>query len=133
MHGLSVLAVRHAQAAEDWNRAARLLALNALSLVLRGRMAELIKLVAGFPHDVAAEDPRLALVQAIPAAFDDDPERSKMLLERARAAQPRGTDLDSRRLAAITTYATTIIARYTGDNSPGPGRAGPGRTERPGA
>ena len=117
MHGMSVLAVRHAQSAEDWNQGARLLALNALSLVLRGRMAELIKLVAGFPQDVAAEDPRLALIQAIPAAFHNDPERSKMLLERARAAQPRGTDLDSRRLAAITTYATTIIARYTGDYS----------------
>ena len=114
---LPVLAVRHAQSAEDWDQAARLLALNALSLVLRGRLAELIKLLAGFPHDVAAEDPRLALVQAIPAVFGNDPDRAKMLLERARAAQPRGTDLDSRRLAAITTYVTTIIARYTGDNS----------------
>ena len=114
---LPVLAVRHAQSAEDWAQAARLLALNALSLVLRGRFAELIKLLAGFPHDVAAEDPRLALVQAIPAVFGHDPDRAQMLLERAQAALPRGTDLDSRRLAAITTYVTTIIARYTGDNT----------------
>lgn len=114
---LPVLAVRHAQSAEDWDQAARLLALSALSLVFRGRLAELIKLLAGFPHDVAAEDPRLALVQAIPAVFGNDLERATMLLDRARAALPRGTDLDSRRLAAITTYVTTIISRYNGDNT----------------
>ena len=61
------------RSAEDWDRAARLLALNALSLVLRGRMAELIKLLGGFPQDVAAEDPRLALVQAIPATSRQRP------------------------------------------------------------
>ncbi len=115
VRGLPVLAVQHAQVAEDWDRAARLMALNALSLVFRGRMTELFKLLGDFPQDVAAENPRLALVQAIPATLGSDPGRARMLLDRARAGLPRGNDLEARRLTAISSYVSTIIARYAGD------------------
>ena len=38
-----------------------------------------------------------------------------MLLDRARAGLPRGNDLEARRLTAISSYVSTIIARYAGD------------------
>ncbi len=115
IRGLPLVAVRHAQAAEDWDRAARLVALNGVSLMLRGRMPELTTLAAGFPQDVAAEDARLMLVQAIVVMFANDPDRAELLLDRAQANLPHGTDLESRRLTAITAYVTTLIAHYHGD------------------
>ena len=115
--GLPLEAVRHAQLGGDWDAAARVLALNAISVILRGRMAELIRLLGLFPQDVAAADPRLALVHAIPVVFGNDPDRAEALLDRARAGLPRGGDLDARRLLAITSYVETMIARYRGDTA----------------
>ncbi len=117
--GLPLEAVRHAQLGGDWDAAAGVLALNAISVIFRGRMAELIKLLGSFPQDVAAADPRLALVHAIPAVFGNDPDRAEALLDRARAGLPRGGDVDARRLSAITSYVETMIARYRGDTAKG--------------
>jgi LuxR family maltose regulon positive regulatory protein len=48
-HGYPVDAIRHAQAAEDWDRAARLLADHWPSLHLDGQDATTHQLLAGFP------------------------------------------------------------------------------------
>jgi len=60
-HGHIVEAVRHAQAAENWPYAARLLGEHALSLSLDGRWATVGALLATFPRH-AASDPELAPV-----------------------------------------------------------------------
>jgi LuxR family transcriptional regulator, maltose regulon positive regulatory protein len=62
-HGYPVEAVRHAQAAEDWGLAARLLADCWLDLYLGGRGATLAGLLAGFPCRVVAASPELTAVQ----------------------------------------------------------------------
>ena len=53
-HGFPVEAVRHAQAAQDWGLAARLLADHWPGLYLDGQAATVHELLAGFP----AEAPR---------------------------------------------------------------------------
>lgn len=58
-HGYVVDAVRHAQIAENWQYAARLLGEHELSLVLDGRMATVDALLNAFPPH-AAVDPQLA-------------------------------------------------------------------------
>ena len=58
-HGLVVDAIRHAQAAADWPRAARLVADHSFSLSLDGQDATLHALLAAFPED-ALSDPELA-------------------------------------------------------------------------
>jgi LuxR family maltose regulon positive regulatory protein len=62
-HNDVVEAVRHAQAAEDWAQAARMLSDHAFSLYLRGRGETQQALLRVFPPDALA-DPELALLSA---------------------------------------------------------------------
>src|SRR5215472_5268005 len=62
-HGHPVEAIRHAQAAQDWDRAARLLCDQWLGLYLDGQAATAHELLARFPAD-AATDPELAALRA---------------------------------------------------------------------
>jgi LuxR family maltose regulon positive regulatory protein len=63
-HGYPVEAIRHAQAAENWALAARLLADNWFRLYFDGRLATRRELLSGFPADVLAADPELAVLAA---------------------------------------------------------------------
>jgi LuxR family transcriptional regulator, maltose regulon positive regulatory protein len=63
-HGYAVEAVRHAQSAEDWGAAARLLSDHSFGLYLEGRGASAHDLLAGFPADVVAADAELTIVLA---------------------------------------------------------------------
>ncbi|ORA35366.1 hypothetical protein BST13_14645 [Mycobacterium aquaticum] len=58
-HGRVADAIRHAQFAENWEYAARLLGEHELSLILDGRMATVDSLLGAFPPH-AASDPQLA-------------------------------------------------------------------------
>jgi len=63
-HGFAVEAVRHAQAAEDWELAARLLAGHWPALHLDGQAATVHELLAGFPGAMLTTDAELAVVAA---------------------------------------------------------------------
>jgi LuxR family transcriptional regulator, maltose regulon positive regulatory protein len=62
--GLPVEAVRHAQAAQDWELAARLLADHWPGLYLDGQAATVHALLAGFPAEARAADAELAALTA---------------------------------------------------------------------
>ena len=63
-HGFPVEAIRHAQAARDWDMAARLLADHWAALNLGGRAATVHALLAGFPAGASSADAELAAVTA---------------------------------------------------------------------
>jgi LuxR family transcriptional regulator, maltose regulon positive regulatory protein len=63
-HGYPVEAIRHAQAAQDWGRAARLLADHWPGLYLGGQEATVHAVMAGFPAWASAADAELAAVAA---------------------------------------------------------------------
>ena len=63
-HGFPVEAIRHAQAAQDWGLAARLLADNWPGLQLGGQAATVHVILAGFPAEVTAADAEVATVAA---------------------------------------------------------------------
>jgi LuxR family transcriptional regulator, maltose regulon positive regulatory protein len=63
-HGDPVAAVRHAQAARDWELAARLLAGHWPGLYLDGQAAVIHELLAGFPARASEADAELAAVAA---------------------------------------------------------------------
>ena len=63
-HGFAVEAIRHAQAARDWGRAARLLADHWPGLHLAGRTATVHALLTGFPAEARASDAELAALTA---------------------------------------------------------------------
>jgi LuxR family maltose regulon positive regulatory protein len=63
-HGYQAEAVRHAQSAQDWGLAARLLADHWPGLYLGGQEATVHALLAGFPAEARADDAELAAVTA---------------------------------------------------------------------
>ncbi|HEY0695779.1 MAG TPA: LuxR C-terminal-related transcriptional regulator [Kribbella sp.] len=63
-HGHVVEAIRHAQAAEAWDYAARLLVDNALNLTLDGQAAVIHDLLGRFPPAALQADPELSVVLA---------------------------------------------------------------------
>ena len=86
-HGYPVDAVRHAQKAQDWTTAARLLADNWPGLHLGGRAATMHELVAGFPAEARMADTELAAV----AAADQLAQGSLEEAERYLALAERGS------------------------------------------
>ena len=83
-HGYVVEAIRHSQAAGDWEHAARLLAEHHLSLLLEGRGATVYDLMAAFPADAPTANPELALVFANGRAFEGRLDESAAYLDAAR-------------------------------------------------
>ena len=63
-HGFPVEAVRHAQAAHDWERAGRLLADHWLDITLNGQAATAHQLVTSFPADAVTANAELTAVAA---------------------------------------------------------------------
>jgi LuxR family maltose regulon positive regulatory protein len=83
-HGYVVEAIRHSQAASDWEHAAQLLADRHLSLRLEGRSATVYSLMAEFPAHAPTASPELALVFASGRTFEGRLEESGSYLEAAR-------------------------------------------------
>ena len=89
--GFGVEAVRHAQAAQDWELAVRLLAGHWPALHLDGRAATVHELLAGFPAGLAAADAGLAVVAAADELAQgslEAAERYVALAERHAASGP---------------------------------------------
>ena len=91
--GFAVEAIRHAQAAGDWELAARLLAGHWPGLHLDGQAATVHELLAGFPPGLAAADAGLAVVAAADELAQgslEAAERYLALAERQSASGPAG-------------------------------------------
>jgi LuxR family transcriptional regulator, maltose regulon positive regulatory protein len=91
--GLAVEAVRHAQAARDWELAARLLADHWPGLYLDGQAATIHELLAGFPAGAAAADAELAALAAgdeLARGSLEAAERYLGLAERGPGSVPEG-------------------------------------------
>jgi LuxR family maltose regulon positive regulatory protein len=84
-HGYPAEAIRHAQAAQDWDLAARLLADHWLGLGLNGQGATGHALLAAFPAGVVAVDAELTALMAVDELSWGSPEKAERYL--AQAAQ----------------------------------------------
>jgi LuxR family transcriptional regulator, maltose regulon positive regulatory protein len=90
-HGYPVGAIRHAQAAEDWGFAARLLADNWFGLELDGRRATGRQLLSQFPAGMVRSHPELAMLAAAAERLEgslDEAERYLQLAEAEAALVP---------------------------------------------
>jgi LuxR family transcriptional regulator, maltose regulon positive regulatory protein len=102
--GLAVEAVRHAQAAEDWQLAARLLAGHWPALHLDGQAATIHELLAGFPASLLTADAELAVVAAADELAQgslEAAERYLTLAERRSASVPAGREEYGRLLLGV--------------------------------
>jgi LuxR family transcriptional regulator, maltose regulon positive regulatory protein len=92
-HGYPLEAVRHAQAARDWDLAVRVLADHWPGLYLEGQAATTHELLAGFPAGAAAEDAEVAVLVAADEMTQgslEAAERYVTLAGRGAAALPAG-------------------------------------------
>ena len=84
-HGYQVEAVRHAQAAEEWDHAVRILSDHWFALVLSGQASTAHELVAGFPDDAAVSNPELTALRAAVATTRGSFEQAERQLAAAQA------------------------------------------------
>jgi LuxR family transcriptional regulator, maltose regulon positive regulatory protein len=82
-HGYPVEAVRHAQAAQDWELAGRLLSDRWVDLDLSGQAATAHELLALFPADMVAKDAELAALTAVAEVSQGSLETAERQLARA--------------------------------------------------
>jgi LuxR family transcriptional regulator, maltose regulon positive regulatory protein len=114
-HGYPAEAVRHAQAAEDWSLAARLLADHWVDLDLDGRAGTARELLAAFPAGFAAVDAELAAVKVaheLTWGSLDEAER-QLALAAGRSASVPADRL--RRFEVMLTILRLCLARQHGD------------------
>ncbi len=114
-HGYPVEAIRHAQAAEDWGLAARLLADHWPGLQLGGRTATVHALLAGFPAQARAADAGLAALVAadeLAAGSLEEAERYLALAEQGSASAPTG---QGRQVQVLLGVVRLQLARQRGN------------------
>ncbi len=114
-HRSPVEAVRHAQAAEAWGLASRLLSDHWLGLYLDGQAATAHALLAGFPEGASAADAELAAVAAADAVAQGSlkvAERYLLLAEHGSASVPATRRGQAR---ALLGAARLLLAWFAGD------------------
>src|SRR5580704_11322287 len=114
-HGFPVEAIRHAQAAQDWGLAARLLADNWPGLHLGGQAATVHAILAGFPAGATAADAELATVAAADELAQGSLEAAERYLEvaaRGAASVPAARRGRARVLLGIIRL---LVARHRGN------------------
>jgi ATP/maltotriose-dependent transcriptional regulator MalT len=121
-HGYPVEAVKHAQAAQDWTLAARMLSEHFLGLVRDGHGAAAHELLAGFPAAMLAADPALARLTAVrnpPAPPRGEPDRLREPLSGSEARVLRflptnlsGPEIADQLSVSVTTVRTHIRRLY---------------------
>jgi len=114
-HGYPVEAVRHAQAARDWELAGRLLADRWPGLYLDGQAAVIHELLAGFPAEIRVADAELAAVAAgdeLARGSLEAAERHLGLAERVLVPVPEGRRGQAQLLLGIVRL---LLARQRGD------------------
>jgi LuxR family transcriptional regulator, maltose regulon positive regulatory protein len=114
-NGYPAEAVRHAQAAQDWSLAARLLSDHWVDLDLGGQAATARELLTAFPADVAAADAELTALSAAAELARGSLEEAERQL--ALAIQRSGSVPAVRRgrLEVMLTVLRLYLARQRGD------------------
>ncbi|HXP54572.1 MAG TPA: LuxR C-terminal-related transcriptional regulator [Streptosporangiaceae bacterium] len=116
-HGFTVEAIRHAQAAHDWNLAAGLLVRHWPSLYLDGQASVIHELLAGFPAPVRAADADLAVLAAadeLACGSVEAAERYLDLAEREPASESTGQREYAQLLLGVVRL---LLAHQRGDRS----------------
>jgi LuxR family maltose regulon positive regulatory protein len=114
-HGYPVEAIRHAQAAENWGLAARLVADNWFGLELDGRRATLRQLLSQFPAAMVRSNPELALVGAAAERFRGSLEQAERYLRLAETNAALVAEDRRERFRVALAFTRLSVARIRVD------------------
>jgi LuxR family maltose regulon positive regulatory protein len=114
-HGHAVEAIRHAQAAEEWTAACRLLSDNWFGLILSGQRTTAHQLLAGFPLNAVAADAELSALRAACELDRGSPDEAERCLAIAtQAAESEALDRRAQ-LQLVLAIVRLSIASHRGD------------------
>jgi LuxR family transcriptional regulator, maltose regulon positive regulatory protein len=114
-HGYPIEAVRHAQAVQDWELAARVLADHWFSLYLDGQVATARELLTGFPADVVAADAELTALTAAREMHRGSLEEAGRYLAAATAGLASVPAGRRGQLQVLLSFQRFLLARLRGD------------------
>ena len=114
-HGYPVEAIRHAQAAQDWDLAVRLLAGHWPGLYLDGQAGAIHELVAGFPAGLAAADAGLAVVAAADELARGSLEAAERYLTWPRTGTGGLPEAGKGQARLLLAVVRLLLARQRGD------------------
>jgi LuxR family maltose regulon positive regulatory protein len=114
-HGFPLDAVRHAQAAEDWKFAARLLSDSWFALYLDGNAEAAYDLLSLFPPETLAADPELISLIAARELNHGSLETASRYLTTATASSEAAPEDRRERLRVVLAVLRLSLARQRGD------------------
>ena len=114
-HGHPVEAIRHAQAAEDWGLATRLLADNWFGLELDGRRATGRQLLSRFPAGMVRSNPELAVLGAAAERFGGSLDAAERYLRLAETEASLVTGDRRERFQIALAFTRLSVARIRVD------------------
>jgi LuxR family maltose regulon positive regulatory protein len=114
-HGHPVEAIRHAQAAEDWDLATRLLADNWFGLELDGRRATGRQLLSRFPAGTVRSNPELAVLAAAAERFGGSLSEAERYLRLAESEASVVTEDRMERFQVALAFTRLSVARIRVD------------------
>src|SRR5690242_8147243 len=114
-HGFPVEAVRHAQGAQDWGLASRLLADHWPGLYLGGQAATVHELLAGFPAEARAADAELAALAAADELAQGSLEEAKRYLTLAALGSVSVSAGRRGRVQTLLGVVGLLLARQRGN------------------
>ncbi|MFN2226031.1 MAG: LuxR C-terminal-related transcriptional regulator, partial [Anaerolineae bacterium] len=116
--GLSAEAVRHALAAGDYQRMARLIERYSLAMVTRGELATLLRWIEALPEEVALSRPWLCVHQAWPLTLAGQAGAAEPLLQRIEVlVSPGSPDPGDREILGNAAAMRALLATMRGDMS----------------
>ena len=116
-HGYPVEATRHAQAARDWELAARLLAEHWPGLYLDGQAENIHELLAGFPAQVRAADSELRILAAADELAHGSLDAAEVYLGLAEQGSVETLAIRQRQPQVLLGVIRLLLARQRGDLS----------------
>jgi len=113
--GLIEEAVHHALAAQDWERAARLIPQHAVSVALQGRMRTVLGWFAALPNSFVCARPELCLAHAFILLGANQLTAAEARLQDAERAQATSATVEERIIQGEIAVGRANIARSRGD------------------
>jgi LuxR family maltose regulon positive regulatory protein len=117
-HRFGVEAVRHAQAAQDWERAGRLLADHWIGITLSGQAATVYQLITSFPADALAANAELTAAAAAAELMRGSLEEGARYLALATAGAASVPARTRDRFRVTVAVLRLYLARQRGDLRP---------------
>ena len=114
-HGYAVEAIRHAQEAEDWGLATRLLADNWFGLELDGRLATGRQLLSSFPAGMVSSNPELAVLGAAAERFGGSLDEAECYLRLAETEASLVPEDRQERFQLALAFTRLSVARIRVD------------------